>query len=274
MQARNIMTALPYARARRKLPIYAPLMQSAACRRAKVSIYTLTRSNTRRREIKTSTYLLRNTVDRRHDVCRRQQWEHAGVDDAQVARPVHLELAVHDAAVRPGPHLAAARGVVQRRGVGPDEVLDGGVGRDVGAGQDLDGQQALDGVGLADRARELDGLDEQLHVERVAEEPRGRDGRVEGVVGRGAHAAARVRVLQAEHHDARVPDELHDGRVGGAQARVEHRLLLLVARDDLGRRVGREVLGAVLVRGRRGDGLARVGEVGQGQEQEEVAGRG
>lgn len=201
----------------------------------------------------------------------RQQREDAGVDDAQVARAVHLEISANNTTISLGRHLAAAGGVVQRGGVGAHELLDRSIGRDVGAGEHLDGAEALDGVRGADGARVLDGLDEQPDVERVAEEGRGRDGGVEGVVGGGADAAAGEGVLQAQDQHARVEDELHHGRVGGSQARVEDGLLLLVACYDLCRRVGGEVLRAVLGLSRGHDGGRGIGVVGQGQEEEEVS---
>lgn len=217
------------------------------------------------------TYLLSNTKDRGHDVGRRQQGEDTGINDAQVARAVHLERGVDDAAVGLGPHLARAGRVVQRGGAAADEGLDVGVARDAGARQDLDGVQGLDGGGSAQGAAVADRLGEQLDVERVGEEARGREGRVEGVARGGAHRAARVGVLQAEDDVARVPDELHDGGLGRAQVGVEEGLLLLVAGDDLGRGAGGEVLRAVLRVGRGDDGGGGVGEGAQGQEQEEVS---
>lgn len=43
------------------------------------------------------TYLLRNGIHGRLRVGRNQDREHAGVGNAQVRRPVHLEVTVHNA---------------------------------------------------------------------------------------------------------------------------------------------------------------------------------
>lgn len=219
-------------------------------------------------------YLLGNAENSRHNVRSRQQRNNTRVHDTQVSRAVDLEVSANDTALLAGAELAAAGGVVQRGGVLADKGLDVGVAGDVGPREDLEGLQGLDGGGVADHAAELDGLDEQLHVDGVGELAGAGGGEVEGAGGGGLDAAPGEGVLQAQDEHAAVPDELEDGRLVRGELLGEHGLLLLVAEGDLGGGVGGEVLRAVLGGGLGGDEGRGVGVGVEGQEEQEVARRG
>lgn len=202
---------------------------------------------------------LGHAKDGRHDVGGRQKGYHTGVDDAQVAHAVDLQLGVNDTALVAGGHLAASGGVVQRGGVVAHPILHVGIAGDVGAGDNLDGAQGGDGVGGPDAARKGQGLLEEGDVERVGQEGRRRVGHVKGAVGHGLDVAARVRVLQPHDERARVPEEFHGRGAVACQVCVEQRLVLGVAGEDLGRRVAGQVLRAVLGGGVGGDAGRGVG---------------
>lgn len=219
-------------------------------------------------------YLLSNTENSRHDMRSREQWDDTGVHDTQVGRAVDLQIGTNNTALLAGAELAAASRVVQRGGVLADKSLDVSVAGDVGAGQDLEGLQLLDGGSVADDAGVLDGLDEELQVGRVGELAGALDGEVEDAAADGLDVAAGEGVLQADDEHAGVPDQLQDGGLVGRQLLGQDGLLLHVAGDHLGRGVGGQVLRAVLGGGRGGDLGRGVGVGVEGQEQEEVAGRG
>lgn len=204
----------------------------------------------------------------------REQRNNTRVHNTQVGRAVDLEVSANDTALLTGAELAAAGGVVQRSSILADKGLDVGVAGDVRPGQDLEGLQGLDGGGVADHAAELDGLDEELHVDGVGELAGAGGGEVEGAGGRGLDASPGEGVLQAEHEHAAVPDELEDGGLVGGELLGQDGLLLLVAQGDLGGGVGGEVLRAVLGGGLGGDEGRGVGVGVEGQEEQEVAGRG
>lgn len=214
--------------------------------------------------------LLSHTIDGSHDVSSRQQWHHAGIHNTEVAHAVHLELSIHHTTFLSGAHLAATRGVVQRTDAVPDPALDISIRRDIGTGQQLDGAQTGDGICSPHATRECQGFLHHGKVERVRKVGRRGVGHVKRAVGRRLDGATRVRVLQAQHERARVPDDLEHGRVVAGEAVVEDGLLLLVARDHLGGGVQGQVLRAVLAGGLRGDRGRGVGVGRQGQEEQEV----
>lgn len=204
----------------------------------------------------------------------REQRNNTRVHNTQVGRAVDLEVSANDTALLTGAELAATSRVVQRGSILADEGLDVGVAGDVGPREDLEGLQGLDGGGVADDAAELDGLDEELHVDGVGELAGAGGGQVEGAGGRGLDAPPGEGVLQAEHEHAAVPDELEDGGLVGGELLGQDGLLLLVAQGDLGGGVGGEVLRAVLGGGLGGDEGRGVGVGVEGQEEQEVARRG
>lgn len=219
-------------------------------------------------------YLLSNTENSRHDMRSREQWDNTSVHHTEVGSAINLQVGTDNTTLLTGGELAATSRVVQRGGILADKGLDVSVAGDVRAGQDLEGLQLLDGGGVADDAGVLDGLDEELQVGRVGELAGALDGEVKDAAADGLDVAAGEGVLQADDENAPVPDQLQDGGLVGRQLLGQDGLLLHVAGDDLGRGVGGEVLRAVLGGGRGGDLGRGVGVGVEGQEEEEVAGRG